>query len=300
MVVQIEVVKCFSELYLNARGLEWSRGNAIGSVFFGAGDWVRGQKEAGEGRLIGLKYPGVWLIRIDKLCFEEGVMQKAKVVVRILSKVLVVGAIFVTGCASDRDAAKDRFDSQGALARQSPENRDEISYWAGTGSRGKPRIVIDLDEQRAYFYKGDQIVGVSVVSTGREGYDTPSGEFRITEKDETHVSSLYGNYVDKSGLVVMENVEAKKDPKPKGTVFQGASMPYFLRIHDGIGMHAGYLPGYPASHGCIRLPEKMAVEFFQHAAVGTPVEIRHASAPDYEPSPSVSGDYSSSSAIMDP
>jgi L,D-transpeptidase catalytic domain len=62
-------------------------------------------------------------------------------------------------------------------------------------------------------------------------------------------------------------------------------MPYFLRIHGGIGIHAGYLPGHPASHGCIRLPEKMVLQFFQNAAVGTPVEIRHASAPYYVLSP---------------
>ena len=73
----------------------------------------------------------------------------------------------------------------------------------------------------------------------------------------------------------MENVEVNKDPQPRGTIFRGAAMPYFLRIHGGVGMHAGYLPGYPASHGCIRLPEKMALQFFQNAAVGTPVEIRH-------------------------
>jgi len=91
-------------------------------------------------------------------------------------------------------------------------HEDEISYWDGRGSRGEPRIVIDLDQQRAYFYKGDQMVGVSVVSTGREGYDTLPGEFRITEKDRRHVSSLYGDYVDQSGQVVMENVEADKDP----------------------------------------------------------------------------------------
>ena len=83
----------------------------------------------------------------------------------------------------------------------------------------------------------------------------------------------------------MENVEADKDPRPRGTIFRGAAMPYFLRIHGGIGMHAGYLPGYPASHGCIRLPEKMAVQFFKNAAVGTPVEIRHALAPNYELNP---------------
>jgi lipoprotein-anchoring transpeptidase ErfK/SrfK len=51
-------------------------------------------------------------------------------------------------------------------------------------------------------------------------------------------------------------------------------MPYFLRIHGGIGLHAGYLPGYPASHGCIRLPKVMALKFFQDATVGTPVVIR--------------------------
>jgi lipoprotein-anchoring transpeptidase ErfK/SrfK len=51
-------------------------------------------------------------------------------------------------------------------------------------------------------------------------------------------------------------------------------MPYFLRIQGGTGLHAGYLPGYPASHGCVRLPEGMALKFFEDASVGTPVEIR--------------------------
>ena len=223
---------------------------------------------------------------------------KSEVVVRILSKVLFVYAIFVAGCASDRETAMNRFLSQGTISQQDTENRDEISYWNDTGSEGKPRIVIDLDQQRAYFYKGDQIVGVSVVSTGREGYDTRPGEFRITEKDREHVSSLYGDYVDRSGQVVMENVESSKDPRPRGTIFRGAAMPYFLRIHGSIGMHAGYLPGYPASHGCIRLPEKMAVQFFQNAAVGTRVEIRHALAPNYEPSP-ISERYSDFPSLMD-
>jgi hypothetical protein len=99
-------------------------------------------------------------------------------------------------------------------ALQGRENRDEISYWNGTASEGEPRIVIDLDQQRAYLYKGDQIVGVSVVSTGREGYDTPPGEFRITEKDQEHVSSLYGDYIDQSGQVVTENVESDKTHGP--------------------------------------------------------------------------------------
>jgi lipoprotein-anchoring transpeptidase ErfK/SrfK len=226
------------------------------------------------------------------------VIQKAEVIIMRISTVLVVCVLLLAGCAPDRNVVTNRFISQGTLALQGKQNRDEISYWNGTGSEGEPRIVIDLDQQRAYFYQGDQIVGVSVVSTGREGYDTPPGEFRITEKDQEHVSSLYGDYVDQSGQVVTENVESDKDPRPRGTIFRGAAMPYFLRIHGGIGMHAGYLPGYPASHGCIRLPEKMAVPFFNNAAVGTPVEIRHAVTPIYEPSP-ISERYLDFSSLMD-
>ena len=226
------------------------------------------------------------------------VIKRARSLCVSWSKVLVVCAVLVAGCAHDRDAATNRFISQETLAQQGTEDRDDISYWSGMGSEGKPRIVIDLDQQRAYFYKGDQIVGVSVVSTGREGYDTPPGEFRITEKDRKHVSSLYGDYVDQNGQVVMENVESGKDSRPRGTIFRGAAMPYFLRIHGGIGMHAGYLPGYPASHGCIRLPEKMAVQFFNNAAVGTPVEILRASAPNYGSNP-VSERYSDFSSIME-
>jgi lipoprotein-anchoring transpeptidase ErfK/SrfK len=139
---------------------------------------------------------------------------------------------------------------------------------------GPPSLKVDLENQRAYFYKGHQIVGVSIVSTGREGYNTPRGEFRVTQKDVDHISSLYGDYVRPNGEVVVQNVENGKGSRPRGTAFRGAPMPYFLRIHGGIGMHAGYLPGYPASHGCIRLPKVMAVKFFEDAPVGTPVVIR--------------------------
>ncbi|MBV8584796.1 MAG: L,D-transpeptidase [Verrucomicrobia bacterium] len=175
----------------------------------------------------------------------------------------------LAGCSSDSGTGD-------AVATQPP---DLISYWDDSVSGGKRRIVIDLDEQRAFFYKGDKLAGLSIVSTGREGWDTPPGDFEITEKDRGHVSSLFGDYVDANGQVVVQNVDSSKDPRPPGTVFQGAPMPYFLRIHGGIGMHAGYLPGYPASHGCIRLPEKMAIHFFENADVGTPVTIREEKPP---------------------
>jgi lipoprotein-anchoring transpeptidase ErfK/SrfK len=201
-------------------------------------------------------------------------VSKGKIALLILGKVLLVYLMFLAGCATNRQSVIRPFSSTGPPEQETGEYGDEISHWDDIVSGGKPRIVIALDEQRAYFYRGNRIVGVSIVSTGREGYDTPSGEFHVVQKDLTHVSSIYGDYVDRSGQVVMKNVDATKDPRPHGTVFRGAPMPYFLRIHGGIGMHAGYLPGYPASHGCIRLPKEMAARFYENSAVGTPVAIR--------------------------
>ena len=225
-------------------------------------------------------------------------VSKGKVAVHFLSKVLLICSVFLAGCAANRQSAINPFSSTGSLEQNPGEHGDEVSYWNDIGSWGKPRIVIALDEQRAYFYRGNRIVGVSIVSTGREGYDTPSGEFHVTQKDLAHVSSIYGDYVDRSGQVVMENVDATKDPRPPGTVFRGAPMPYFLRIHGGIGMHAGYLPGYPASHGCIRLPKEMAVRFFEHSVIGTPVVIRQEPR-DYGPGPLDGERYSPLTDIME-
>jgi lipoprotein-anchoring transpeptidase ErfK/SrfK len=150
---------------------------------------------------------------------------------------------------------------------------DTVSYWDGDGVPGKPSVKISLGEQRAYLYKGGALVGVSQLSTGREGLVTPAGTFKISQKDRNHVSSKYGDYVDAGDNVVVPNVEVDKDPKPPGTHFKGAAMPYFMRIVGGVGMHAGYLPGYPASHGCIRMPEFMAENFFKTVSEGTPVAI---------------------------
>jgi lipoprotein-anchoring transpeptidase ErfK/SrfK len=150
---------------------------------------------------------------------------------------------------------------------------DSISYWDGDGVSGPPSVVIYLKEQRAYFYKGDQLVGVSQVSAGREGHNTPIGNYKIMQKDHDHASNLYGDYVDAAGNVVQKDVDVGKDPKPPGAIFKGAPMPFFMRITGGVGMHQGYLPGYPASHGCIRMPGKMAEAFYNNVEVGTPVQI---------------------------
>ncbi len=139
--------------------------------------------------------------------------------------------------------------------------------------QGKPKIVINLSTQRLQYYKGGELVGVSPISSGRESNGTVTGTYRIIEKDMDHRSSLFGAYADMEGNLVQEDVDTRTDALPKGAKFIGASMRYFMRIVGGIGMHEGYLPGYPASHGCIRLPTKMAAIFFRETPHGTPVEI---------------------------
>jgi len=190
---------------------------------------------------------------------------------------LVVG---FTGCANnDPRLSTDtvylggRRESSGQ-PKEKRMNFDNVSYWDGDGVSGPARVRISLGEQRAYFYKGEQLVGISILSTGREGHDSPTGSFHIIQKDRDHVSSIYGDYIDaKTHEIVMKEIDRSKDKMPKGCMYDGARMPFFMRIVGGVGMHEGFLPGYPASHGCIRMPGFMAEAFFRNVDVGTPVTI---------------------------
>jgi hypothetical protein len=151
---------------------------------------------------------------------------------------------------------------------------DDVSYWDGDGVTGPPMVRINLHLQKAYFYKGDQLVGVSKISTGKEGNDTPPGNYKIIQKNRHHRSNLYGVFKDQlTGQVVNDDVDIKRDPIPPGCVFEGAEMPNFMRFTGGIGMHSGYLPGYNASHGCVRMPDHMARKYFDNVQVGTPVIV---------------------------
>lgn len=134
------------------------------------------------------------------------------------------------------------------------------------------QVEIDLQQQMAYLIRGRQVVIASPVSTGRSGHLTETGSFKIIEKERNHFSSLYGQIVDAAGNVVVRDADA--DMKvPRGGRFLPAPMRYFMRFHGAIGMHAGYLPGYPASHGCVRMPEQNAIAFFQAVETGTPVHV---------------------------
>jgi lipoprotein-anchoring transpeptidase ErfK/SrfK len=139
---------------------------------------------------------------------------------------------------------------------------------------GRPSIVVTLRAQEAYLYRAGHRTASSRISSGREGYRTPVGRFRITRKDEDHRSSIYGDYVDGSGRVVKANVDSRHDRKPPHSHFVGTPMPYYLEFSPGYGLHQGYLPGVPASHGCIRMPYWKARQFYNAASLGTLVVIK--------------------------
>lgn len=190
--------------------------------------------------------------------------------------------VLLSGCAGYR-AINPFFRQSGAfpalvapppsLPLEPPPAKKAESYWAGDGAKGEATIVVRIGEQRAYFYRGRKVVGATRISTGKKGYATPPGSYSVTQKDKSHVSTLYGDYVDASGDVVKSNVSAGKDPAPPGATFRGAKMPYFLRFSGGHGLHSGRVPNYPASHGCVRLPAEMAKHFFDNAEMGTPVRV---------------------------
>ncbi|MEQ1652072.1 MAG: L,D-transpeptidase [Hyphomicrobium sp.] len=120
----------------------------------------------------------------------------------------------------------------------------EFTWHPERSPAGRLAIVVSIPDQRVHVYRNGIRIGVSTCSTGKTGHTTPTGVFLILEKDKNHRSSTYNN----------------------------APMPNMNRLTwSGIALHAGNLPGYPASHGCIRLPVKFSELLFQVTQVGTPV-----------------------------
>lgn len=138
------------------------------------------------------------------------------------------------------------------------------------------KIEIDLSDQKARVYKAigskRQLVIETRVSTGKSGYSTPTGTFRIQEKRREKRSTLYGSWVNSSGSIVRSSGEAWKRPAG-GARFVGAEMPYWMRVNGSIGMHVGDVPNFPASHGCIRVPNSVQPLIFSKVGLGTEVKI---------------------------
>lgn len=122
--------------------------------------------------------------------------------------------------------------------------------WGGDNKAlGPMAVIVSLTEQRAYVYRNGILIGVSTVSTGKKGHETPTGVFTILQKDKDHHSKKYDN----------------------------APMPYQERLTwDGIALHAGGLPGYPESHGCVHLPTTFAELLFAATNMGMTVVIAEA------------------------
>ena len=133
-------------------------------------------------------------------------------------------------------------------------------------------VIINLTEQTAYLLENGQVAFISPIASGKEGRDTPTGSFRIISKDLNHQSRSYGLVGDSHGRIVNSNATPGSHV-PAGCHYIPAPMPYFMEFRNCVGMHAGYLPGYPASHGCVRMPRDMAAEFFSRVRVGTPVKV---------------------------
>lgn len=164
--------------------------------------------------------------------------------------------------------------TSGGAGHPAPAIPDDVSYWDGDSAQGSPMIKINRAQQKAFFYKGGVLVGISRISSGKEDHGTPPGKYKIIQKDQDHKSSVYGVFKDKAtGMTTNDNVDIRVDKPKSNEIFYNAPMPNFMEITPGIGMHTGFLPGYAASHGCIRMPHQMSTHFFENVQLGTPVIV---------------------------
>lgn len=121
--------------------------------------------------------------------------------------------------------------------------------WRDTAQAGPVSVLVSIPDQRAYVFRGEVLIGAATISTGTDDKPTPTGSFTILQKAAAHRSNLYDD----------------------------APMPYMQRLTwDGVALHAGRNPGFPASHGCIRLPTAFAKRLFAVTELGATVEVTDA------------------------
>jgi L,D-transpeptidase-like protein len=163
---------------------------------------------------------------------------------RRLSLIIIVVALGLIGLPFARGA---KFTKGEHVAPFTPEFKPGDYVWHPEISPAGPVVVIvSLPDQVMYVYRNGVRIGRSTVSTGTAGHRTPTGVFTVLQKKVDHESSIY----------------------------KGAKMPNMQRLTwTGIAMHAGQLPGYPASHGCVRLPEDFAAKLYTITKLGTTVVI---------------------------
>jgi hypothetical protein len=162
--------------------------------------------------------------------------------------VLAIAGLFAAGLLGAPAGAQGaKTSAQLQLAKQAEALKPGEWVWAPQIAREGPVLVyVDLGRQRATVYRNGVRIGVSTISSGKDGHETPTGVFTILEKNKEHHSKTYND----------------------------ASMPYQQRLSwMGVAMHAGNLPGFPASHGCVRLPMEFAKNLFEVTPMGGTVVI---------------------------
>jgi len=160
-------------------------------------------------------------------------------------------SLITAAAAAEIDAARARMQAEARQAREIEEKAAALKagkflWQPERAPEGQAEIVVSLAEQKAYVYRAGKLIGVTTVSTGKRGHRTPTGSFTILQKRRKHFSNLYNN----------------------------APMPNMQRLTwTGIALHAGALPGYPASHGCVRLPMEFSKLLFAVTELGGRVHI---------------------------
>jgi hypothetical protein len=164
-----------------------------------------------------------------------------------VSIALLAGCLLAAVPASPALAQGAKTSEQLRLAKQAEKLKPGQWVWApNIAPKGPVLVYVDLTRQRATVYRNGVRIGVSTISSGKPGHDTPTGVFTILEKDIDHRSRTYDN----------------------------APMPYMQRLTwMGVALHAGNLPGTPASHGCVRLPMEFAKRLFGTMPMGGTVVI---------------------------
>ena len=158
-------------------------------------------------------------------------------------------ALFLTALLGSAQASVPFWGAKESRTTDTPPSMLKPGEWVWGGdskAMGPMVALVSLTEQRAYVYRNGLLVAVATVSTGKPGHETPTGVFTILQKDKSHHSSKYNN----------------------------APMPYQKRLTwDGVALHAGGLPGYPESHGCVHLPSEFARRLFDATDMGMTVVV---------------------------
>jgi lipoprotein-anchoring transpeptidase ErfK/SrfK len=194
---------------------------------------------------------------------------------------VLIAALCAVSCTSTKPPGQAEVWSNGHLAfRAAPKWKSAAYVNEEVVAVLRPEttsIKISIAEQRGLLlHEGEHVAVDFPVSTGRRAFPTKPGDYQVIDKRRHHKSNLYGNYVAaETGKLLKYDADSTKDPLPEGAVFHGSPMPYFMRLtNQGLGLHVGKVPGYPASHGCIRVPSSIMPKVFALTPMRTPVKVQ--------------------------